>query len=98
MLTRDHVENKDAELIESVDFLIAKYGENWLGDIPLDDEWEKWPEWFILNRLPWLLYDHFYWPNNRQNETIGEYYCGFKPSNPFPLVGEMVDEAISQAL
>lgn len=86
------------KLEESIDFLLSKYGKNWRGEIPLNQEWKSFPEWFVLNRLPWLCYDHFYWPNNRSNAMIEENYYGFKPSNPFPSVEEIIDEAISQAL
>ena len=48
----------------------------------LSYEWGSWPEWFILNRLPWLVCEDFYWPTNRQSKpsssagpTFGYHRC-----------------------
>ena len=81
----------------SVSKLIAKYKAKWMGDVSLKVEWAKWPEWFVINRLPWLLYDHFYWPNNRKGDLIrGEPVFGMY-RKPQPYTEIMIQEAIDQA-
>ena len=81
----------------SVSKLIAKYKAKWMGDVSLKVEWAKWPEWFVINRLPWLLYDHFYWPNNRKGDLIrGEPFFGMY-RKPQPYTEIMIQEAIDQA-
>ena len=89
--------SKEAVFARSITKLIAEYGSLWEGDLTLEEEWKKFPEWFALNRLPWLLYDHFYWPNNRNGDRIeGKIVFGHYRRKE-PLFETMIQEAIDQA-
>ena len=57
----------EERLSSAVDILIKRYADQWPGSCELSYEWGSWPEWFILNRLPWLVCEEFYWPTNRIN-------------------------------
>lgn len=70
----------DVEMIEAaVDILIKRHEHNWKGVLSLSQEWSAWPEWFILNRLGWLLSDNFYYKTNRQGST-GPVPFGWAPN------------------
>lgn len=58
----------EERLSSAVDILIRRYADQWTGSCELSYEWGSWPEWFILNRLPWLVCEEFYWPNNRASK------------------------------
>ncbi len=72
----------EERLSSAVDILIKRYADQWPGACELSYEWGSWPEWFILNRLPWLVCEDFYWPTNRQGKpsssagpTFGYHRC-----------------------
>jgi len=89
--------SKEAVFARSITKLIAEYGSLWKGVLTLEKEWKKFPEWFALNRLPWLLYDHFYWPNNRKGDIIeGKKHFGHYRRKE-PLFETMIQDAIDQA-
>ena len=89
--------SKEVVFARSITKLIAEYGSLWEGGVTLEDEWNKWPESFTINRLPWLLYDHFYWPNNRNGDRIeGKIHFGHYRRKE-PLFETMIQEAIDQA-
>ncbi|MDB2397593.1 hypothetical protein N9V82_00020 [Candidatus Poseidoniales archaeon] len=89
--------SKEAVFARSITKLIGEYGSLWEGVLTLEEEYKKFPEWFVLNRLPWLLYDHFYWPNNRKgNEIQGKRHFGHYRRKE-PLFETMIQEAIDQA-
>ena len=89
--------SKEAVFARSITKLIAEYGSLWRGTVELEYEWKRWPEWFVLNRLPWLLYDHFYWPNNRKDDIIqGKTFYGHYRTKE-PLFETMIQDAIDQA-
>lgn len=82
---------------DAIDKLIDEYESKWVGDVELKVEWNKWPEWFVITRLPFLLYDHFYWPNNRKGDRIESkvFYGHYRTKEPTSEM--MIDEAIEQA-
>lgn len=91
---------KEERLSAAVDILIKRYEMNWDGDVSLTYEWGSWPEWFILNRLPWLVSEDFFWPNNRSGSTpvglIGpDNYYGFYRTKELTVLS-LADLAISQ--
>lgn len=55
----------EQQLGTAIDILIKRYGTNWRGHNSLDMEWTSWPEWFLLNRLEWLVDSNFYYYCNR---------------------------------
>ena len=94
--TSSNAISKEERLSAAVDILIERYGDNWSGDCQLEYEWNSWPEWFILNRLPWLISPNFYWPNNRDGSLPPggqkEYY-GYYRSEDL-AVSDIIDQAI----
>jgi hypothetical protein len=91
--------SKEERLSAAVDILIKRYEMNWDGDVELSYEWGSWPEWFILNRLPWLVSEDFFWPNNRSgSQPPGakhvEYY-GYYRSEELTVLS-LADLAINQ--
>ena len=93
---------KEERLSAAVDILIKRYEMNWDGDVSLTYEWGSWPEWFILNRLPWLVSEDFFWPNNRSGSTPGgpegpvrSKYYGYYRTKELTVLS-LADLAISQ--
>lgn len=90
--------SKEERLSAAVDILIKRYEMHWDGDVSLSYEWGSWPEWFILNRLPWLVSEDFFWPNNRSGSAPGgrhaEHY-GYYRSQELTVLS-LVDQAINQ--
>jgi len=93
---------KEERLSAAVDILIKRYEVNWSGDVSLTYEWGSWPEWFILNRLPWLVSEDFFWPNNRSGSTpvgpegpVRSKYYGYYRSEELTVLS-LADLAISQ--
>lgn len=84
----------DVDLIEAaVDILVKKHEHNWKGVLSLNQEWSAWPEWFILNRLGWLLSDNFYYKVNRQGSS-GPVPFGWAPNTKLDTK-ELLDILIS---
>ena len=87
----------EKRLSSAVDILIKRYADQWQGSCELSYEWGSWPEWFILNRLPWLVCEDFYWPSNRVSKpapssgpTFGYYRCEEL------AVSELIQKALSE--
>lgn len=59
----------EQQLGTAIDILIKRYGSNWQGHNSLDMEWTSWPEWFLLNRLEWLVDSNFYYYSNREGSN-----------------------------
>lgn len=91
--------SKEERLSAAVDILIKRYEMNWDGDVSLSYEWGSWPEWFILNRLPWLVSEDFFWPNNRSGSVPPggrhEKYYGYYRSDELSVLS-LADLAINQ--
>jgi len=65
-----HISSKEEisfeqQLGTAIDILIKRYENHWQGHVALDFEWTSWPEWFLLNRLEWLVDSNFYYYCNR---------------------------------
>jgi len=91
--------SKEERLSAAVDILIKRYEVNWVGDVSLSYEWGSWPEWFILNRLPWLVSEDFFWPTNRSGSLprggrSSEFY-GYHRSDELTVLS-LADLAINQ--
>lgn len=93
---------KEERLSAAVDILIKRYEMNWDGDVSLSYEWGSWPEWFILNRLPWLVSEDFFWPNNRSGSSpegptgpVRSKHYGYYRSEELTVLS-LADLAISQ--
>jgi len=66
-----HNSGRDEETLQVLSqVLIDEYSGNWKGRIPLEEELEHHEAWFLRTRLPWLLFDSFYYlGSNRQGDT-----------------------------
>ena len=83
----------EERLSAAVDILINRHGDNWRGHCQLAYEWESWPEWFVLNRLEWLVNPDFYDHVNRDG-TEGPIRFGYHGSDPMTME-EIIDAAIT---
>ena len=83
----------EERLSAAVDILINRHGDNWRGHCQLAYEWESWPEWFVLNRLEWLVNPDFYDHVNRDG-TEGPIRFGYHGSDPMTME-EIIDAAIA---
>ena len=45
---------------DNISILIDRFGCNWAGRLPLEEEYTKFSHQFIRRRVPWLLSDDFY--------------------------------------
>ena len=56
---------------DNITILIDRYGCNWKGRIPLEEEYTKFTKQFLRRRVPWLTSDEFYlYGCNRQGSHL----------------------------
>ena len=84
----------EERLSAAVDILINRHGDNWRGHCQLAYEWESWPEWFVLNRLEWLVNPDFYDHVNRDG-TEGPFRFGYLNGSDPMTMEEIIDAAIT---
>ena len=84
----------EERLSAAVDILINRHGDNWSGHCQLAYEWESWPEWFVLNRLEWLVNPNFYDHVNRDG-TEGPIRFGYLNGSDPMTMEEIIDAAIT---
>jgi len=84
----------EERLSAAVDILINRHGDKWRGHCQLAYEWESWPEWFVLNRLEWLVNPDFYDHVNRDG-TEGPIRFGYLNGSDPMTMEEIIDAAIT---
>ena len=83
----------EERLSAAVDILINRHGDNWSGHCQLAYEWESWPEWFVLNRLEWLVNPDFYDHVNRDG-IEGPIRFGYVNGSDQMSMEDIIDAAI----
>lgn len=58
--TKERGSNVETAAGDNISILIDRFGCNWGGRLPLEEEYTKFSQQFIRRRVPWLLSDEFY--------------------------------------
>lgn len=73
---------------DNISILIDRFGPNWKGRYPLEEEYQKHPRWFLKARVPWLVSDCFYY-NGCNRKGSQEVFPGTKD----PLDGWIITQS-----
>jgi len=73
---------------DNISILIDRFGPNWEGRYPLEEEYQKHPRWFLKARVPWLISDCFYY-NGYNRKGSQEVFPGTKD----PLDGWIITQS-----
>ena len=86
--------SEEQQVSTAIDILIKRYESHWPGHNTLDYEWMHWPEWFLLNRLGWLVSSDFYYPcGDEAVNREGSRSTVYGWQNSEPTVPELISAA-----